>query len=63
MSFKQTQINEIRLSPKPTPRSKRDRTKVYHRKGGHSQRQINMASLENKVGMKVNIINMPQEAT
>jgi hypothetical protein len=62
-SFKQTQINETRLSPKPTLRSKRDRTTMYHRKGGHLQKQSNMASLEDKVGMKVNIINMLREAT
>jgi hypothetical protein len=61
-SFKQNQINATRLSPKPTPRRKRDKTRVYHRKGVHLQKQNNMASLEDKASMRVNIINMPREA-
>jgi hypothetical protein len=51
------------LSSKPTPKDKRDKTKMYHRKGGHLQKQKNIASLENEVSMRVSIVNMPQEAT
>jgi hypothetical protein len=37
--FKQSQ-NGTRLSLKPTPRSKRNRTKEKHKKGRHLQRKI-----------------------
>jgi hypothetical protein len=45
-NIKQTQINEVKLSSKPTSKGKRDRTKVSHKKGGHLQKQSNMASLK-----------------
>jgi hypothetical protein len=37
MKLKQPQ-NGARLSPKPTPRSKRNNTREKHRRGGHLQR-------------------------
>jgi hypothetical protein len=62
MSLKQSQY-EIRLNPKPTPKGKRDKTKVEHKKGGNLRRQSNMASLGDKVNMRVNIFDMSQNAT
>jgi hypothetical protein len=61
-SLKQTQ-NETRLNPKPTPKNKKDRTKVYHRRGRQMQRQSNLVNLGYEVGMRVNILNMFQKAT
>ncbi len=57
-SFKQPQ-NEATLSPKPTLRSKRDRTKVQHMKGKHLQRQSNMVSLGDEASMMVSTFDMP----
>jgi hypothetical protein len=37
MRFKQPQ-NGVRLSSKPTPKSKKNRTRDKHRRGGHLQR-------------------------
>ncbi len=58
-SIKQTQITEVQLNSKPTSKNKRDKTKVSHKKGGYLQKQSDMASLKDEVGMKVSIINMP----
>ncbi len=58
MNLKQTQ-NEAKLSPKPTPKSKRDKTRVYHKRGRHLQKQNNPISLKDEVSMKVNTLNMP----
>ncbi len=59
MKLKQPQ-NGIKLSPKPTPRSNRSRTREKHKKGGHLQRKNNLASLGNEANKKV---SMPQEST
>jgi hypothetical protein len=56
--FKQLQ-NGVKLSPKPTPRSKMNRTREKHRKGGHLQRKNNLASMGNKASKRVNILDMP----
>jgi hypothetical protein len=56
--FKQPQ-NGVRLSPKPTPRSKMNRIKEKHRKGGHLQRKYNVVSLGNKASRRMNILDMP----
>jgi hypothetical protein len=58
MTLKQTQI-EAKLSPKPPPINKRDRTKVQDKKGGHLQRQSNLANLGDKGSMRVNTLDMP----
>ncbi len=57
-SLKQTQ-NEAKLNSKPPPINKRDRTKVQHKKGGHLQRQSNLASLGDKASMRVSTLDMP----
>jgi hypothetical protein len=60
-NLKQTQ-NEARFNPKPTPRSKRDKTKVYHKKGRHLQKQNKLVSLGDEASMRVNTLNMPRKA-
>jgi hypothetical protein len=60
MKLKQPQ-NGIRWISKPTPRNKRNRTMEKHMKGGHPQRQNNLASLGNKAIRKVNTLDMLQE--
>jgi len=50
--------NEIKLSSKPTSTIKGDKTRVQHRRRGHLQKQNNLASLGDDVGMKVNIFYM-----
>jgi hypothetical protein len=61
MNFKQTQ-DEAKLSLKPTPKTKRDIIWVQHRRGRHLQRQSNLASLGDKVGIRVNTLDMLQKA-
>jgi hypothetical protein len=57
-NLKQSQ-DEIKLSPKLTPKNKRDKTRVQQKKGGHLQRQSNLASMGNKASMKVSSLDMP----
>jgi hypothetical protein len=57
-SFKQTQ-DEAKLNLKPTPKGKKDRTKVQHKRGKHLQKQSSLASLKNKTSMRVNTLDMP----
>ncbi len=54
--------NGIRLSPKPTPKNKRNKTKEKHKKGGHLQRKNNPTSLGNKANKRVSILDMLREA-
>jgi hypothetical protein len=56
--FKQPQ-NGAKLSPKLTPRNKRNRTREKHKKGGHLQRKNSLASLGNKASKRVNTFDMP----
>jgi hypothetical protein len=58
--FKQPQ-NGARLGPKPTPRSKRNRTKKKHGKGRHLQRKNNLVSLGNRVSKRVSTLDMLQK--
>ncbi len=58
-SLKQSQY-ETKLNPKLTPKSKGDRIRVEHKKGGHIQWQSNMASLGDKANMKVSTFDMSQ---
>jgi hypothetical protein len=58
--FKQPQ-NGIKLSPKPTPRSKRNKTKEKHRRERRLQRKNNMVSLGNEVNKRVSTLDMPQK--
>jgi hypothetical protein len=51
--------NGVILSPKPTPRSKTNRTGEKHMRGGHMHRKNNLVNLGNKVSKKVNILDMP----
>jgi hypothetical protein len=60
MNVKKPQ-NEVRLSLKPTPRSKGDRTKVKHKKGEHLQKQNKLASLGVEASMRMNILDMPSK--
>ncbi len=60
MRFKQPQ-DGAKLGPKPTPRSKRNRTKENHMRGGRLQRKNNMANLGNKASKRVTILDMPRE--
>ncbi len=59
MSLKQSQY-EARLNPKSTPKNKRDKTRMEHKRGGHLQRQSNIASLGDKADMKVSTFDMSQ---
>ncbi len=56
-SFKQPE-NEIRLSPKLILRSKKDKTKVWHKRGRHLQKQNRLANLGDEVNMGVSILDM-----
>jgi hypothetical protein len=58
MKFKQPQ-NGVRLNPKPTQKSKRNRIKEKHRRGRHLQRKNNLVSLGNEAKRKVSILKMP----
>jgi hypothetical protein len=60
--FKQPQ-NGARLSPKLTPRNKRNRTREKHERGGHLQRKNSLASLGNKASKRVSVLDMPRKAT
>ncbi len=57
MSIKEPQ-NEARLSSKPTPRSKRNRGREKHMKGGHLHKKNNLASLGNAVSKRVSTLDM-----
>jgi hypothetical protein len=56
--FKQPQ-NGAKLSPKLTPRNKRNRIREKHKKGGHLQRKNSLANLGNKASKRVNTFDMP----
>ncbi len=62
MRFKQPQTG-TKLNLKPTPKSKRNKTKEKHKKGGHLQRWNDMVSLENEASKRVSILDMPSKAT
>jgi len=47
------------LGSKPTPRNKTNKTKEKHRRGGHLQKKINLASLGNEVSKRVSTLDMP----
>ncbi len=53
--------NGVKLYPKPTPRSKRNRTKEKHRRRAHMQRCNNLASLGNEASKRVKTLDMLQE--
>jgi len=60
MRLKQPQ-NGARLSPKPTLRSKRNRTKEKRMRGAHLQRKNILASLGNEARRRVSILDMPRK--
>jgi hypothetical protein len=57
MRFKQPQ-NGTKLSPKSTPRSKRNKTREKHMKGKHLYKKNNLVSLGNKASRRK--INEPK---
>jgi hypothetical protein len=59
--FKQFQ-NGVRLSPKPTPRSKRNKTRENHRKERHLQKRNNLTSMGNEASKRMGILDMPRHA-
>jgi len=59
MKLKQPQ-NGTKLSPKPTQKNNRNRTREKHKKGGHLQRKNHLVSLGNEANKRV---NMPRENT
>ncbi len=46
------------MSPKPTPRSKRNKTREKHKKEKHLQKKNNLVNLRNKASRKVGTFDM-----
>jgi hypothetical protein len=61
MKFKEPQ-SRTRLCLKPTPRSKRNKTKENHRKGTLAQKKNSLASLGKEASRRMGTLDIPREA-